>query len=119
MLALLVAQTPSNSTTDIPVIASATAGLVKDASSNNRLPWPSFLPGWGTLTASRNFLAEDYDTVLFNQSGAWDAIPRIYTIGRQGNGTCSNPYGFPRTNEFMARSALLRVTDMSPWSKIS
>lgn len=98
MLALLVAHTLINSTTGIPVIASFKAGLTSDAASNIRLPWPSFLPGWGTLTVSRNLLTEEYDSIPFNQSGAWDEIPCVYTISRQGNGTCSNPYDFPQTH---------------------
>lgn len=80
-----------------PAVAFTAAGFAPDTSNNTLLPWPSYLPGWGMLTVSRNLLAEEYDMGLLNQPGALDSLPHIFTIRRQGNGTCDNPYDFPRT----------------------
>lgn len=97
MLALLVAHALISSVTGMSAVAFAAAGFTSDASNDTLLPWPSFLPGWGTLTVSRNLLTEEYDMGLLNHPGTWDSLPRIYTIRRLGDGTCDNPYDFPRT----------------------
>lgn len=98
ILILLLAHTVISSVTGIPVIASATACFTSNSTSTTHTPWPSYLPGWGTLTVDRNLLANEYDTGLLIQPGAWDALPCVYTIHRQGNGTCGNSHDFPHTH---------------------
>lgn len=97
ILALLVAHTLMSIVMGTPAVAFTAAGFASDTSNNTLLPWPSYLPGWGMLTVSCNFLAEEYETGLSNQPGALDSLPQIFTISRQGNPTCDNPYDFPRT----------------------
>lgn len=115
ILALLV-HTLINGVTGVPTTASVVADTA-DTTTNTHLPWPSYLPGWGTLTVSRDLLADDYTMGLLNQSGVWDAIPSIYTIYRLGNGTCDNPYHFPDTHAVIGAICLPEGEDYDSMAK--
>ncbi|KAH8772743.1 hypothetical protein F5883DRAFT_712859 [Diaporthe sp. PMI_573] len=114
-LALLV-HTLISSVTGIPTTASAIADT-SSATSNTYLPWPSYLPGWGSLTVSRDLLADEYAVSVMNQSGAWDAIPSTYAIYRLGNDTCDNPYHFPNTHAVKGALCLPEGEDYDSMAK--
>lgn len=98
ILALLMVQTLISAVTSTPVTSSAVADSSSDHIRNTSLAWPSYLPGWGTITVFRDKLADEYDMGMLEQSDAWDAIPHVYNIHRPGNGVCHNPYSFPDTD---------------------
>lgn len=98
ILALLMVHTLIRTVTGTPITASTVADTSSDPTRNTSLAWPTYLPGWGTITVSRDKLAEEYSVDILEQSGAWDAMPPIYNIHRPGPGACRNPYDFPDTD---------------------
>ncbi|KAG8158822.1 hypothetical protein KVR01_011265 [Diaporthe batatas] len=98
ILALLMVGTLINAVTGTPITASAIEHTSSEPIRNTTLAWPSYLPGWGTVTVFREKLADEYNTGMPEQPGALDEIPTIYSIHRPGPGACSNPYTFPDTD---------------------
>lgn len=63
--------------------------------------------------APGDLLAEEYDMVVFDESGALDALPCIYLIHFQDGGTGDNLIDFARTHTVHG-SAFLRTTNSNP-----